>query len=158
MTASVKRVPEGHHTISPHLTVRDGARMIDFYTQAFGAKEIRRSVAPDGTTLLHAELEIGDSKFFLNGEFPDMNLVSPLSRGGTSVVVHLYVPDVDALYQQAVGAGAKVVMPLADQFWGDRYGIVEDPSGHRWSMATHVKDMTPEQMKAASEAMFGDAK
>ena len=153
MASSVKRVPEGHHTISPHLTVQDGAKMIDFYTRAFGAKENRRSMGPDGTSLLHAELQIGDSKFFLNGEFPQMGMASPLARGGTSVTIHVYVEDVDSLYQKAVDAGAKVVMPLADQFWGDRYGVVEDPSGHRWSMASHVKDVSFEEMKRASEAM-----
>ncbi len=156
MPDPVKRVPEGHHTVTPHLTVRDGALMIEFYTRAFGAKEVRTSLAPDGTTLLHAELQIGDSKVFLNGEFPEMNMVCPLERGGTSVVIHLYVEDVDSLYKQAVDGGAKVVMPLADQFWGDRYGIVEDPSGHRWSMASHVQDVTHEQMEKASADMFGD--
>jgi uncharacterized glyoxalase superfamily protein PhnB len=130
-----ERVPEGNHTVSPHLTVRDGAKMIDFYARAFGAREIRHSLAPDGKTLMHAELQIGDSRVFLNGEFPEMDVVCPLERRGTSVVIHLYVDDVDSLYKQATDAGAKVVMPLADQFWGARYGIVEDPSGHRWSMA-----------------------
>jgi PhnB protein len=158
MPDPIKRVPEGFHTVSPHLTVRDGAKIIEFYTRAFGAKEIRRSLAPDGKTLLHAELQIGDSRVFVNGEFPEMDMVCPLERRGTSVVIHLYVEDVDSLYRQAVHAGAKVVMPLADQFWGDRYGVVEDPSGHRWSMASHVRDMTQEQMKQASAEMFGDDK
>jgi PhnB protein len=156
MPGPVKRIPEGFHTVSPHLTVRDGAKMIDFYTRAFGAKEIRRSLAPDGTTLLHAEFQIGDSRVFLNGEVPQMDLVCPLERKGTSVVIHLYVEDVDSLYRQAVDAGAKVVMPLADQFWGDRYGVVEDPSGHRWSMASHIEDRTQEQIRKASAEMFGD--
>jgi PhnB protein len=158
MPSPVKRVPEGSHTVSPHLVVRDGVKMIEFYTKAFGAKEIRRSLAPDGKSLLHAELQIGDSKIFVNDEFPQMNAVCPLTRGGTSVVIHLYVEDVDTLFNQALAAGAKVVMPLADQFWGDRYGVVEDPSGHQWSMASHVQDMTQEQLKAASAAMFGDKK
>jgi len=156
MAAAVKPIPEGLHTITPHLTVRDGAKLIEFYKQAFGAKELRRSVTPDGKSLLHAELQIGDSRLFLNDEFPEMGACSPLGTNGTPVQIHLYVEDVDALYQRAVSAGAKVVMPLADQFWGDRYGVVEDPSGHRWALATHVQDMTPEQMKQAAAAMFGD--
>jgi PhnB protein len=156
MPEPLKRVPEGHHTVSPHLTVRDGVKMIEFYKRAFGARELRRSLAPDGKSLLHAELQIGDSRFFLNDEFPQMNAVCPLARGGTSVIIHLYVEDVDSLYAQALDAGVKVVMPLADQFWGDRYGVVEDPAGHQWSMASHVQDLTPEQMKAAAAAMFGD--
>jgi PhnB protein len=156
MASPVKRVPEGFHTVSPHLTVRDGAKMIEFYTRALGANEIRRSLAPDGKALLHAELQIGDSRVFLNGEFPEMDMVCPLERRGTSVVIHLYVEDVDSLYKQAVDAGAKVLMPLADQFWGDRYGVIEDPSGHRWSMATHIEDRTQEQMKKAAAEMVGD--
>jgi PhnB protein len=156
MPGPLKRVPEGHHTVCPHLTVRDGVKMIEFYKLAFGAKELRKSLTPDGKSLLHAELQIGDSRLFLNDEFPQMNAACPLARGGTSVIIHLYVEDVDSLYSQAVDAGAKVVMPLADQFWGDRYAVVEDPAGHLWSMASHVKDMTQEEMKAASAAMFGD--
>jgi len=156
MHDSVKRVPEGFHTVTPHLTVRGGVEMIEFYKKAFGAKEIRRSVAPDGKSLLHADLQIGDSRVLLNDEFPEMGATSPLSLGCTPVTIHLYVEDVDSLYQRATGAGAKVVMPLADQFWGDRYGVVQDPSGHRWALASHVRDMSPEQMKAAAEAIFGD--
>jgi PhnB protein len=158
MPAPVKRVPEGHHTVTPHLTVRDGTRLIEFYKQAFGAKELRRSVAPDGTSLLHAELSIGDSRIFLNDEFPEMGARSPLATNGTPVQIHLYVEDVDSLYQSAVSAGAKVVMPLADQFWGDRYGVVEDPSGHRWALASHVRDMTPDQTKQAAAEIFGEKK
>jgi PhnB protein len=156
MPSPVKRVPEGHHTVSPHLTVRDGVKTIEFYKQAFGAKELRRSLAPDGKSLLHAELQIGDSRIFINDEFPKMSMACPITRGGTSVVIHLYVEDVDSLYRQALDAGAKVVMPLADQFWGDRYGVVEDPSGHHWSMASHVQDATPEQIKKAASEFFGD--
>jgi PhnB protein len=156
MAAPVKRVPEGHHTVTPHLTVRDGAKLIEFYKQAFGATEIRRSVAPDGKSLLHAELQIGDSRIFLNDEFPDMGGASaPVGTKGSPVHIHLYVEDVDSLYESAVKAGANVVMPLADQFWGDRYGVIEDPSGHRWALASHVQDMTPEQMKQAAAAIFG---
>jgi PhnB protein len=156
MAVPVKRVPEGHHTVTPHLTVREGAKLIEFYKQAFGAKELRRSVAPDGKSLLHAEIQIGDSRVFLNDEFPGMGACAPQGTNGSPVHMHLYVEDVDSLYQRAVDAGAKVVMPLADQFWGDRYGVVEDPSGHRWALASHVQDMSPEQMKQAASAVFGD--
>ncbi len=154
MHDSVKRVPAGFHTVTPHLTVRGGVDMIEFYKRAFGAKELRRSVTPDGKSLLHADLQIGDSRVLLNDEFPQMGAVSPLALNSTPVTIHLYVEDVDSLYQQALGAGAKVVMPLADQFWGDRYGVVEDPSGHRWALASHVREMSPEQMKEAAEALF----
>jgi len=151
--AAVKRVPSGYHTVSPHLVVRGGAKAIEFYQKAFGARELRRSPGPDGKSLMHAELQIGDSRIFLNDEFPDMGAVSPLALKGTPVTIHLYVEDADQLFNQAVKAGAKVTMPLADQFWGDRYGIVTDPFGHQWSIGSHIKDMTPEEMqKAAAEA------
>jgi uncharacterized glyoxalase superfamily protein PhnB len=156
MAAPVKRVPEGLHTVTPHLTVRDGSKLIEFYTHAFGAKEVRRSTAPDGKSILHAELQIGDSRIFLNDEFPEMGARSPLGTNGTPVQIHLYVEDADSLWERAVRAGAKVVMPLADQFWGDRYGVVEDPSGHRWAIASHIEERSPEQMKQAASAMFGD--
>lgn len=158
MALPVKRTPEGFHTVTPHLTVRDGMKLIEFYKQAFGAKEVRRSMAPDGKSLMHADLQIGDSRIFLNDEFPEMGALSPLANNHTHtpVQIHLYVEDVDSLYESAVNAGAKVVMPLADQFWGDRYGVVEDPSGHRWALASHTRDMTPEQLKQATAEVFGD--
>jgi PhnB protein len=156
MAEPVKRVPEGLHTVTPHLTVRDGSKLIEFYTHAFGARELRRSVAPDGKSILHAELQIGDSRIFLNDEFPEMGARSPLAINGTPVHIHLYVEDVDSLFQRAVSAGAQVVMPLADQFWGDRYGVVEDPSGHRWAIASHIRDTTPEQLKQATSSVFGE--
>jgi uncharacterized glyoxalase superfamily protein PhnB len=153
MAGVTKRVPEGYHTITPHLTVRGAAEAIDFYKKAFGARELRRSPGPDGK-LMHAEIQIGDSRLFLNDEFPAMGATSPLSLKGTPVTLHVFVDDVDGMFSKAVKAGAQVVMPLADQFWGDRYGVVSDPYGHRWSIASHVKDMTPEEMqKAGQEAM-----
>jgi PhnB protein len=153
MASTVKRVPEGMHTVSPHLVVRGGAQAMEFYKKAFGAKEIRRSPAPDGK-LLHGEIQIGDSKVFLNDEFPEMGAKSPQAYGGTPVTIHLQVEDVDQLYNQALAAGAQVAMPLMDQFWGDRYGVVKDPYGHSWSMASHIKDLTFEEIrKAGEEAM-----
>jgi PhnB protein len=144
---AVKRVPDGYHRVTPHLTVRDAAKMIEFYGKAFGAEEMQRALGPDGKTIMHASLRIGDSVVFLNDEFPEMGAFSPLSTKGTPVTLHLSVEDADKQFQQALSAGAEVVMPLADQFWGDRYGIVKDPSGHQWSIAHHVEDLTPEQIK-----------
>ncbi len=140
MAAAVKPVPEGFHTLTPHLVVRNAAEAIEFYKKAFGAAEVRRIMAPDGKSIQHAELRIGDSCVLLNDEFPDWGVYSPLQYNGTAVTLHLYVADADRLFQQAVEAGAQVVFPLADQFWGDRYGIVQDPYGHRWSIATRIKE------------------
>ena len=144
---AVKRVPDGYHRVTPHLTVRDAAKMIEFYRKAFGAEEKRRAPGPDGKTIMHAELRIGDSVVFLNDEFPEMGALSPLASKETAVTLHLSVEDADKQFQQALSAGAEVVMPLADQFWGDRYGIVKDPSGHHWSIGSHMEDLTPEQIK-----------
>jgi PhnB protein len=155
MPSTVKPIPEGLHTVTPHLTIRGAALAIDFYKEAFGAKEIRRAADAAGQRLMHAEIQIGDSRIYLNDEFPEMQTLSPQSLNGTPVTIHLAVADVDKLYQQALKAGAQVVMPLADQFWGDRYGIVADPFGHRWSMSTHVRDVTPEEMAKAVAAFSG---
>ena len=144
---AVKRVPDGFHRVTPHLVVRNAAAMIDFYKKAFGAVEKRRAAGPDGKSILHAELQIGDSIVFLNDEFPEMGAVSPLQAKSTPVTLHLYVQDADKQFQQALAAGAEVVMPIADQFWGDRYGIVKDPSGHQWSIGMHMEDLTPAQMQ-----------
>ena len=144
---SVKRVPEDLHRLTPHITVRDAAKMIEVYKKAFGAVEHRRAMGPDGKTIMHAELRIGDSVLFLNDEFPEMSAFSPLETGGTPVTLHLAVEDADKQFEQALAAGCEVVMPLDNQFWGDRYGIVKDPSGHHWSIAHHLEDLTPEQIK-----------
>jgi uncharacterized glyoxalase superfamily protein PhnB len=151
---AVKRVPEGYHRVTPHLTVRHGAAMIEFYKKAFGAVELRRAPGPDGKSIMHAELQIGDSRVFLNDEYPEMNAFSPLAGKGTAVTLHLFVEDADKQFQQALSAGAEVVMPLADQFWGDRYGIVKDPSGHQWSISHHVEDLTPAQMQERMKKAF----
>jgi PhnB protein len=144
---AVKRVPDGFHRVTPHLVVRNAAAMVDFYKKAFGAVEKRRAPGPDGKSILHAELQIGDSIVFLNDEFPEMGAVSPLQAKSTPVTLHLYVQDADKQFQQALAAGAEVVMPIGDQFWGDRYGIVKDPSGHQWSIGSHMEDLTPAQMQ-----------
>jgi PhnB protein len=153
-TMAVKRVPKGYHRVTPHLTVRDGATMIDFYKKAFGAVEKRRAPGPDGKSIMHAELQIGDSTIFLNDEFPEMGALSPLASNTTPVTLHLYVENADKQFQQALSAGAEVVMALEDQFWGDRYGIVKDPSGHHWSIASHMEDLTPEQMQERMAKAF----
>jgi uncharacterized glyoxalase superfamily protein PhnB len=144
---AVKRVPAGHHRVTPHLTVRNAAAMIDFYKQAFGAVEKQRAPGPDGKSILHATIQIGDSLVFLNDEFPEMGAVSPFGAKTSPVTLHLSVEDADKQFEQALAAGAEVVMPLADQFWGDRYGVVKDPSGHQWSISHHVEDLTPQQMR-----------
>src|SRR5262245_25348694 len=151
---AVKRIPEGFHRVTPHLTVRNAAAMIDFYKKAFGAVEKGRAPGPDGKLILHAALQIGDSIVFLNDEFPEMGAVSPLTSKSTAVTLHLYVEDADKQFQQALSAGAEVVMPMADQFWGDRYGIIKDPSGHQWSIGSHMEDPTPQQMKERMEKAF----
>jgi len=151
---SVKPVPEGYHTLTPSLTVRDAARAIEFYKQAFGA-EVRGGVAkgPDGK-VMHAELQIGDSVIMLTDEFPEFGSLSPQSGGGAGMSLHIYVDGVDAAFDRAVKAGAQVEMPVSDQFWGDRYGKLKDPFGHKWSIATHVKDMSADEMKRSmDEAM-----
>jgi uncharacterized glyoxalase superfamily protein PhnB len=157
MTTAVKRIPEGCHTLSAHLAVRGAAQAIEFYKQAFGARELRRHPGPEGK-VLHAEMQIGDSRLYLNDEFPDMGSCAPPSLGGTPVTLHLWAEDVDALFNQAVRAGAQVLMPVADMFWGDRFGMVQDPFGHRWSLASHIQDLTPEQLDAAGAAAMSEVK
>jgi len=148
--AKVKPVPEGFSTVTPHLNVRDAARALDFYKRAFGAIETVRMPGPGGA-ILHAEFKIGDSYLFLAEEMPDWGSKSPQTLNGTATAICLYVGDADAVFNQAVSAGAKVVMPLADQFWGDRYGKLADPFGHEWAVATHLEDLTPEEMKKRQE-------
>jgi PhnB protein len=144
---AAKRVPQGFHRVTPHLTVRNAAAMIEFYKKAFGAIEKQRAPGPDGKSIMHASIQIGDSMVFLNDEFPEMGAFSPLGAKTTPVTLHLFVEDADKQFEQALAAGAVVVMPLADQFWGDRYGIVKDPSGHQWSIGSHIEDVTPAQMQ-----------
>ena len=148
-----KPVPDGFHTLTPHIVVTDGAAAIELYQKAFGAQELSRLMTPDGKTLMHAQLKIGDSMLMLASEFPPQNL-SPKSRGGTSVFLHLYLADADAAFDRAVKAGCTVKMPVSDMFWGDRYGVVEDPFGHQWSIATHKHDYTQEQVVANAKAFF----
>ena len=152
--AAVKPVPDGMHTVTPYLVCAGASDAIAFYKKAFGATEVMRVPTPHGK-LLHASIKIGDSVIMLNDEFPEMGAVGPKARGGSSVTIHLFVDDADATFARAVKAGATVKMPLADMFWGDRYGLIEDPFGHSWSIATHLRDMTHEEIKAAAEAACG---
>jgi PhnB protein len=151
--AQVKAIPTGFHTLTPHLTVRDADKALEFYKDALGAEVLQVARMPDGK-VMHAGLRIGDSMLMLNEESPEYGALSPLSTGGTGVTIHIYTEDVDAAFNRAVSAGAQVKMPLMDQFWGDRYGMVADPFGHKWSIAAHTKDMSPEEMqRAQDEAM-----
>lgn len=142
---AVKPIPDGYHTATPYLIVRDAARAIDFYTRAFGAMELMRLPDPSGK-MRHAEIKIGNSPIMLADEFPDMGYRSPQSLGGAAVGLMLYVEDVDAQFSQAIAAGAKVLNPVADQFYGDRSGTLEDPFGHVWTLATHKEDVAPEEI------------
>jgi PhnB protein len=144
----VKPIPEDMHTITPHLVCAGAADAIEFCRRAFGAVEAARLPGPDGK-LAHAMIRIGDSPLMLVDEFPDQGMLGPKSLKGSPVTLHLYVEDVDATVERAVAAGAKITMPVADMFWGDRYGRVEDPFGHQWSIATHIRDVSLEEAQAA---------
>jgi PhnB protein len=151
--AKVRPIPEGYHTLTPTLTLNDAAAAIEFYKRAFGAEEISRMVAPDGKKIWHAELKIGDSRLMLGDEFPEMGGgLSPKTLGGRTGSLFLYVEDVDAVFQRAVDAGATVTMPVADQFWGDRYGQIRDPFGHDWAFGTHIEDVTDEEIYRRAQA------
>lgn len=146
----VEAVPKAYGSLTPGLAIRGAAAAIAFYVKAFGAKELSRMPGPDGK-LMHAELKIGDRILMLGDESPEMGSPSPQTLGGSAVALMHYVKDVDAVFARAVAAGAKPLFPPADMFWGDRYGQVVDPFGHRWSIATHKVDMTPKQMKKAMD-------
>ena len=149
---SVKPIPEGMHTVTPHLVCAGATEAIEFYQKAFGATELSRVPGENGK-LMHASVRIGDSVVMLNEEMPEWGAFGPKSLKGSAVTIHLYVENADAVFEQAVAAGARVTMPLDDMFWGDRYGKVEDPFGHQWSIGTHVRDVTPEEMQKAMEQM-----
>ena len=146
MPKQVQPIPSGYHSVTPYLVVNNAARAIEFYQRAFDAKEIMRMDGPPGK-ISHAELKIGDSIIMISDEMPGTGARAPQSLGGTTVAIFLYFEDVDKVFKQATSAGAKVDMPLADQFWGDRFGKLTDPFGHSWSLATHKEDVAPEEMK-----------
>ncbi|HZX29498.1 MAG TPA: VOC family protein [Telluria sp.] len=153
--SQVKPIPEGMHSVTPHLVCKGAAKAIEFYTKAFGAKSGGVMPTPDGR-VMHAMITIGDSPVMLVDEFPEWGTFGPDAARPSPVTIHLYVEDADAVFNRAVDAGAKPLMPLADMFWGDRYGVLQDPFGHKWSVATHIKDMTPEEMKAAGDAAMAN--
>lgn len=142
---AVQKRPEGYHSVTPYLICDGAAQAIEFYTKAFGAQELFR--LPMGDKIGHAEILIGDSHVMLSDEWPDMNLLGPTRRGGATASLMVYVDDVDASFARAVKAGVTVERPVEDQFWGDRMGSVVDPFGHRWSLATHVEDVAPDELE-----------
>jgi PhnB protein len=148
---AVKPIPEGYHTLTPYIEIENAGEAIEFYKRAFGAKEQVRMDAPGGR-IGHAELEIGDSLLMLADPFPQSSIRTPKAVGGTTVNLFMYVEDADAVVQQAVDSGATVTRPVENMFWGDRFGIVTDPYGHTWSIATHVEDVSPEEMEERSKA------
>ncbi len=153
MPQKAKPVPDAYHTVTPYLVVRGADRAIDFYKRAFGAKEHFRMPGPGGK-IMHAEIRVGDSMIMLCDESPEMGGRSPQALDGTPVSIFLYVEDVDSVFRQAVGAGATEVMPVQDMFWGDRYGKLSDPFGHQWQLATHIEDVSPEEMSRRAAAAF----
>jgi Uncharacterized protein conserved in bacteria len=148
-------IPQGMHSVTPHLVCAGAAQAIEFYKQAFGATEKGRMPGPDGR-LMHAAVKIGDSTVMLVDEMPEWGALGPKSLKGSPVTIHLYVEDVDSFVARAVKAGAKVTMPVADQFWGDRYGILKDPFGHRWSIASRIEDLSPKALQARATAWVKD--
>jgi uncharacterized glyoxalase superfamily protein PhnB len=145
----VKPIPDDMHAVTPHLVCKGAAAAMDFYQKAFGAVDMGRLADKQGK-LMHGMVRIGDSTIMLVDENPEWGLLGPTALKGSPVTIHLYVEDVDATVKRAVAAGAKITMPVADMFWGDRYGKLEDPFGHQWSVATHIRDMTPEEVEAAA--------
>jgi PhnB protein len=146
MSSAVRPIPKGYHTVTPILSVKGAAEALEFYKKAFGAQELMRFAQPDGR-IGHAEIQIGDSRIMMADEFPEMNFRSPKSYGGTPVGIMLYTENVDAFVERAVGAGAKLVRPVQNQFYGDRTGSIEDPFGHSWHVATHVEDVPPDELQ-----------
>ncbi len=154
MPNPVKPIPEGHHSVTPYLVISGGraGEALDFYARAFNARELARLPRPDGG-IAHAEMQLGDSRIMLADEAPKIDAYGPDHYGGSPVTFHVYVPDVDATTEQATAAGAKVIRPPADQFYGDRTAGVEDPFGHKWYLATHVRDVSMEEMQEHMKAM-----
>ena len=158
MTKSTKAIPDGFHTLTPHLIIKDAAKAIDFYKAAFGAEELARMPMPDGR-LMHASLKIGDSMLMLCDEFPEHGCgLSPQSLESAHATIHIYVEDADKAFKKAIEAGATEKMAPQDMFWGDRYGVLVDPFGQPWSIATHKEDLTPEEMQKRMEAGCAPAK
>lgn len=155
----VKPIPDGYHSVTPTLTIRGASDAIEFYKKAFDAKEVYRFPGPDRKSIMHAEIRIGDSAIMLCDEMPEMGCLSPKSTGGPSGAIYLYVDDADSVFSKAVSVGAQSMLPLMDGFWGDRIGMLVDPFGHRWTVATRKKEMSLEEIqKAGAEFMKGNFK
>ncbi len=154
MNMKPKPIPDGYHTATPYLITSNAGKAIEFYKDVFGAKELMRLPMPDGK-IGHAEIQIGDSRIMLADEAPDWDARSPETIGGSPVIIALYVEDVDAVVSRATAAGAKLFKPVADQFYGDRSGSITDPFGHKWNIATHKEDVSPEEINRRAAALFG---
>ena len=148
----INPIPAGYHSVTPYLIIKGAARALDFYQRAFGATELMRIPGP-GDAVMHAEILLGDSHIMLADECPQMNALSPQTLSGSAVLLHLYVPDADAMFAQAIAAGATVEQPMENKFYGDRSGSVLDPFGHRWTLSTHVEDVSPEEIGRRLAAM-----
>ena len=157
MANQVQPIPEGYGTLTMYLSVKDGAAAIEFYKKAFGAEELCRMAGPDGKSVMHAELQFGNTRLMLGGEYPGPGAKAPETVKGTTATVHMYVPDTDASFDRAMAAGATEMMKPMDMFWGDRMGKVADPFGHHWSIATHIKDLTPEEVDQGAADYFANA-
>ena len=153
---TVKTIPDGYHSVTPYLSIKGASAAIEFYKKALGAIELFRLDMP-GDLIGHAEIQIGNSRIMIADPCDDVSFADPESLGGTTVGLYVYVNDVDAIYSQAVDAGAKVIKPVEDQFYGDRTGAIEDPYGHRWFLATHIEDLTPEELSKRTENLFKEA-
>ena len=153
MAAKAQAIPKGFHTVTPSLMVADAPKAIEFYKKALGATEVMRFAGPDGK-IMYAELRIGDSPLMLGDEMPEQGMKGPKAMGGTPVSFFIYSENVDEAWKRAIGAGGKQTMPLEDQFWGDRAGCFEDPFGHQWWLAQHVKDMTQDELRKSADEFF----
>ncbi|MFH0728922.1 MAG: VOC family protein [Pseudomonadota bacterium] len=157
MKTEVKGIPDGFHAVTPSLSMKDSLKAIAFYEKAFGAKNPEVFPSPDGGHTMHATIRIGDSILMMGDEMPEMGCKSAESLGASPISLYVYVPDVDAVFEQAVAAGAAVVMPVADMFWGDRCGSLKDPFGYEWTIATHTRDLTEREIQEGAKALFAAA-
>ncbi len=157
MTTKIKPIPEGFHTVTPHLILKNAKRAIEFYKSAFDAKVLGLFPSPDSKGTMHAQIRIGDSILMMGDEAPDRGCRSAETLGTSPISLYLYMPNVDAAFKQAVAAGATVTMPVADAFWGDRCGTLNDPFGYSWTIATHIRDLTPDEIQEGAQAFFAKA-
>jgi uncharacterized glyoxalase superfamily protein PhnB len=157
MAAKVKTIPEGFHSVTPCLSLKDSLKAIEFYEKAFGAKNLGVFPSPDGKSTMHAMIQIGDSILMMGDEHPEQNCKSAETLGASPIGLYVYVPNVDQAFKRAVEAGGEVIMPVDDMFWGDRCGTLKDPFGYAWTIATHTREVTEEEMREGAEAFFAQA-